>query len=97
VLDGEPAVPCNLQSAIAGLNSLLEVFLPPFAVSAEDGDGLSPAQWATAEPRQDRKVAAVSGFTMCRRFAWLESTAGRKRGAEEDRMGVHSLFNRKTD
>ncbi len=25
VLDGEPAVPCNPQSAIAGLNSLLEV------------------------------------------------------------------------
>ena len=72
VLDGELAVPCNLQSAIAGLNSYSEVMSSFGSFLASDDDSPSPAQWATAEPRQDREVAAVSSFSMCRRFAWLE-------------------------
>gem|GEM_PF-1763717 len=72
VLDGELAVPCNLQSAIAGLNSYSEVISSTGSFLASDDDSSSPAQWATAEPRQDREVAAVSSSSMCRRFAWLE-------------------------
>jgi hypothetical protein len=72
VLDGELAVPCDLQSAIAGLNSHTEVISSPGLFLASGDDRPSPAQWATAEPRQDREVAAVSRSSMCRRYAWLE-------------------------
>jgi hypothetical protein len=60
VLDGEVAVPCNLQSAIAGLNSysrfvlckvwLMQVVLTNGSYATE-----------TYESRQVRKEAAVSG------------------------------------
>jgi len=59
VLDGEPAVPCNPQSAIAGLNSLLRS-------TSLDGRGRSGVEgWVLrngddAQARQDREVAAVS-------------------------------------
>jgi hypothetical protein len=61
VLDGEVAVPCNLQPAIAGLNSyvrseLCEVWLMQVV--------LTNGSYATEthEPRQVRKEAAVSGI-----------------------------------
>jgi len=59
VLDGETAVPCNLQSAIAGLNSFAE------ALACGDCPGqvvLMIGSCATEihEPRQVRKEATVS-------------------------------------
>ena len=72
VLDGELAVPCNLQSATAGLNSHSEVRSSPDSLLASDDDSPSPTQWVTAEPRQDREVAAASRSSMCRGFTWLE-------------------------
>jgi len=44
VLDGEPAVPCNLQTAIAGLNSHAEVIFIPDSNLASGNDRSSPAQ-----------------------------------------------------
>ena len=44
VLDGEPAVPCNLQAAIAGLNSHTEVILTQEPGPASGNDRSSPAQ-----------------------------------------------------
>ena len=67
VLDGELAVPCNLQSAIAGFNSHSEVVSSPGPFLASDDDSPSPAQWKIAKLRQDREVAAVSNISMCRR------------------------------
>ena len=59
VLNGELAVPCSLQSAIAGLNSRFEVIYSFDPNLASGVDLSSPAQWASAQPRQDREVAAV--------------------------------------
>ena len=61
MLDGEVAVPCNLQSAIAGLNSyvrfeLCEVWL--MQVVLKNGSYATE----THESRQVRKEAAVSGI-----------------------------------
>lgn len=61
VLDGEVAVPCNPQSAIAGLNScsrslLCKVWL--MQVVLKNGSYATE----THEPRQVRKEAAVSGI-----------------------------------
>ena len=70
-LSGEVAVPCNLQPAIAGLNSRLRfaAVLPERVQEA-----LKPGSHAmgTYEPGQDRKVAAVSNVFMCREGAWVE-------------------------
>jgi len=79
VLDGELAVPCNLQSATAGLNSHSEVTSFPDSFSASDDDSPSPAQWATAEPRQDREVATVSSFSCAAGmlgWSWLPRSIG---------------------
>jgi hypothetical protein len=92
VLDGELAVPCNLQSAKAGFNSHSEVISSPGPFLASDDDSLSPAQWATAEPRQDREVAAVSSPTMCRRCAWLELAAGNELGIWRIEDGCTAFF-----
>ena len=61
VLDGEVAVPCNPQSAIAGSNSYLrfalcKVWLMQVALT----NGSCATE--THEPRQVRKEAAVSGI-----------------------------------
>ena len=72
MLDGELAASCNLQSAIAGLNPHSEVIPSPGSFMASDDDRPSPAQWTTAETRQDREVAAVSSYAMCRGYAWKE-------------------------
>ena len=59
VLDGELAVPCNLQSAIEGLNSsqrLLICLVCPMQVVLMAG---SHATY-DCEPRQVRKKAAIS-------------------------------------
>jgi len=67
-LSGEVAVPCNLQPAIAGLNSRLRfaAVLPERVQEA-----LKPGSHAmgTYEPGEDRKVAAVSNVFMCREGA----------------------------
>jgi len=92
VLDGELAVPCNLQSAIAGLNSRSEIIISPVPLLASGVDGPSPAQWKAAELRQDREVAAVGGPTMCRGFAWLESTAFSGSGYCGNEDGCTAVF-----
>ena len=92
VLDGELAVPCNLQSATAGLNSYSEVISSPGLYPASDDDSPSPAQWATAEPRQDREVAAVSSYSMCRGSAWLELATRNGSGIWKIEGGCTAFF-----
>ena len=90
VLDGEVAVPCNPQSATAGLNSRLR---PSFC-------GVRPVQVAkragscatgTREPRQAREGAAVSGhFRVPQGYlvgAGYSGTARRKRSGAGARPG----------
>ncbi len=73
MLDGELAVPCNLKSAYAGLNSDGWVLLSLiFFISGVDS--FSSAQWYKLETRQIWKEAAVESISMCRRIlkvSWL--------------------------
>jgi len=74
VLDGEMAVPCNPQSALAGLNShprydackacLVQVVLTIGSCATE-----------THEPGQVRKEAAISGFFCVPQTSLIELTA----------------------
>ena len=60
-LDGALAVPCNLQSATAGLNSQWRdrvVGVCPGWMALKFGSFATDPR----EPRQDRKVAAISGL-----------------------------------
>ena len=70
-LGGELAVPCNLQPAIAGLNSQLRS-LAVLSEHALKALKLGSHAIETYEPGQDRKVAAVSIVFMCRGATWVE-------------------------
>ncbi len=64
-------MPCNLQPAIAGLNSRVRFSaVLPERVSKV----LKPGSHAIGayEPGQDRKIAAVSNVFMCRGVTWVE-------------------------
>ena len=67
-LSGEIAVPCNLQSAIAGLNSRLR-FASVLPERVQEALKLGSHAMGAYEPGQDRKVAAVSNVFMCREVA----------------------------
>ena len=58
VLDGEVAVPCNLQSAIAGFNAI-ERLIPRWVYQARGVDVSSPLQWNCTKSRQAWKGAAL--------------------------------------
>ena len=50
MLDGELAVPCNLQSALAGSNSEYEAMLSDLFVTDEGVDGLSLVKFGLPNP-----------------------------------------------
>lgn len=64
-------MPCNLQPAIAGLNSRVRssAVLPEHAPKVLK---LGSHAMGTYESGQDRKVAAVSNVFMCREVTWVE-------------------------
>ena len=64
-------MPCNLQPAIAGLNSQARSLA---ALPEHVQEALKPGSHAIGayEPGQDRKVAAVSNVFMCREDTWVE-------------------------
>jgi len=70
-LGGELAVPCSLQTAIAGRNSRLR-FLASVGEPGEEALSFGSHAMERYEPRQDRKVAAVNNFSMCREVTWKE-------------------------
>jgi hypothetical protein len=70
VLDGEIAVPCCPQSAIAGLNSLPRS-LPGSGQGCQGASRARPYATESCQPRQDRKVAAVRRIL---RVPWISLT-----------------------
>jgi len=73
VLDGALAVPCNLKSALAGLNPEGRVWLLLFDL-VSGVDVFSSTQCSDTKLRQVWKEAAVGVVFMCRRLlilSWL--------------------------
>ena len=71
MLDGELAVPCNLQSAIARLMRYLGANLVVFEYALFMMK-LGSYSIVTCEPCQGRNAAALSGNTMCFKVALVE-------------------------
>jgi len=83
-------VPCNLQPAIAGLNSQVRSLV---ALLEHIQEALKPGSHAIGsyESGQDWKVAAVSNVFMCREDAWVEQVeygkslqSGTSKGARQN-------------